>query len=714
MNKKLFVLSLLLGLHFFSWANEGMWIPSLLKKYNIKEMQEMGFRLTAEDIYSVNRNSMKDAVVLFGKGCTGEIVSSDGLLFTNHHCGYGQIQSHSSVEHDYLTNGFWAKSRKEELPNPGLEVRFLDRMDDVSADVFAGTADLTIKEKEEQIRANIERLEKAAETNEFIDAVVKPLFKGNQYFIYVYKVFKDVRLVGAPPSAIGKFGGDTDNWMWPRHTGDFSIFRVYANKNNEPAAYSKTNVPYHPKAHFPVSLNGVQPEDFVMVFGFPGSTDEYLPSYAVDLIMNETDPIRVAIRTEKLGIMKQYMDKDAAVRIKYSAKYASVSNGWKKWQGEINGLKRLDAVKKKERFEAEFSLWVSKSKEAKDTYGAVLPELASVYEEFKPYSRAYHYYSETWYSGTDIIEFIRKVTKTTQQLNEKSETEIEAIKVELQQAADAYFKDYDQATDEAVFVAMMRMLSTDLDAEYLPADFVKLMASYDDAKLLDKVYRKSMFNNKELVDSWIAKLDAKSNIDKDPMVMLNEALATGFADFRASYNNIKQQIAALEKRYMAGIMAMKENERIYPDANNLTMRVSYGKVEGYEPADGVMYKYYTTLGGIMAKDNQDVYDYKVPKRLKELYAGANYGRYALANGELPVAFIASVHTTGGNSGSPAINANGELVGINFDRCWEGTMSDIMFDPERCRNIMVDIRYVLFIIDKFAKSGYLLDEMTIRK
>ncbi|MFV0366303.1 MAG: S46 family peptidase [Mangrovibacterium sp.] len=711
--RKILVLSLLISLGFSSWANEGMWIPSLLKKYNIEEMQKMGFKLTAEDIYSVNHNSMKDAVVLFGRGCTGEMVSNQGLLFTNHHCGYGQIQAHSSVEHDYLTDGFWAKNRKEELSNPGLEVRFLDRMEDVSTLVFAGTEGLSLKEKEAKMKENIAKLEKEAKTNDFVDAVVKPLFKGNQYFIYVYNVFKDVRLVGAPPSAIGKFGGDTDNWMWPRHTGDFSVFRVYANKNNEPAAYAEDNVPYQPKSHFPISLNGVQPEDFVMVFGFPGSTDEYLPSYAVDMLMHQTDPLRVAIRTEKLDVMKQHMDADAEVRIKYSAKYASVANGWKKWQGEINGLKRLDAVNTKERFEADFALWANKSPETKKEYADVLPELDNLYAKFAPLSKAYYYYSETWNSGTDALAFVRKVKQLTKDLAKKTNEEVEDVKTKLQEAADTYFKDYDQATDEAVFVAVMRMLQDGLEADYLPENFSEIMLSYDNTRLLDRIYRKSIFCNQQATNNWIAKLSAKSSIDKDMLVICNDELASGFAQVREPYLNINRQIKVLEKRYMAGIMEMKKDEHIYPDANNLTMRVAYGKVEGYEAVDGVIYKHYTTLSGIIAKDNPEIYDYNVPQQLRDLYNSVDYGNYALADGELPVAFIASIHTTGGNSGSPAINANGELIGINFDRCWEGTMSDIMFDPDRCRNIMVDVRYVLFIIDKFAGAGYLLDEMTLK-
>lgn len=711
MNKKLLTLIFLIALSSQTWANEGMWIPSLLKKYNIEEMQQMGFKLTAEDVYDVNHSSMKDAVVLFGRGCTGEMVSDQGLLLTNHHCGYGQIQAHSSIEHDYLTNGFWAKNNSEELANPGLEVRFLDRMDDVSTSVFAGTESLSLKEKEDKIKENIKKLEADAEKDQFTDAVVKPLFKGNQYFIYVYKVFKDVRLVGTPPSAIGKFGGDTDNWMWPRHTGDFSVFRVYADKDNKPAEYSADNVPYHPKSHFPISLKGIQSQDFVMVFGFPGSTDEYLSSDAVSLLMNQTNPTRVSIRTKKLAIMKQHMDKDVAVRIKYSAKYASTANGWKKWQGEVNGLKRLDAIKKKVSFEHNFSQWASQNA---NSYTHVLPELSKLYKELTPLSNAYYYYLETWYYGTDVMKLARTITSSTKNISSMSPKDITGVKKKLQEAAEAHFKDYDQSTDEDIFLALMHMLNNNLDAQYLSAYFMSIMNKYDDLNLRNKVYRKSILSDQKELNQWIAKLSSKSNINKDPLLKLSNELLSAFNEIKAPYANLMLQIKAQEKEYMAGIMAMNNGKRLYPDANNLTMRVAYGKVEGYKPADGVNYQYYTTLDGIIEKDNPEIYDYDVPQRLHELYETKDYGQYARKDGNLPVAFIASIHTTGGNSGSPAINANGELIGINFDRCWEGTMSDIMFDPNMCRNIMVDIRYVLFTIDKFANAGYLLDEMTINK
>ncbi|MFV0376927.1 MAG: S46 family peptidase [Mangrovibacterium sp.] len=711
--KKLCLVLVLFHLVLFVSADEGMWIPTLLKKYNIDDMQRLGFRLTADDIYSLNSSSMKDAVVLFGRGCTGELVSGEGLLLTNHHCGLGQIQSHSSVEHDYLTDGFWAKSRTEELPNPGLQVRFLDRMEDVSADVFAGTAGLGGQELKDRIRENSTAIETKAKADGRFDAAVKPIFNGNQYFLYVYKVYRDVRLVGAPPSSIGKFGGDTDNWMWPRHTGDFSVFRIYAGKDNEPADYSPDNVPYQSQAFFPVSLKGIQPNDFVMVFGFPGSTDEYLPSYAVDMILNQSDPDRVKIRTRKLDVLRAHMESDPKVRIQYAAKYAIVSNSWKKWQGEIRGLKRLNAVQVKEQFESGFRNWYSQSPDTKARYGNLLPAFEKLYMELMVYDRASNYYTEIVTRGTDIFALAATMPRNTTAWKAVLPEQQAMLKREFLTRVDEHLKNYDQATDEDVFVSLMRMLRADLDPSFLPDEFKTLLDKYNDGQLVEKVYRKSVLANPDKLRALIDKLDEKTilRLQKDPLISLYDQLRGHYqSNIERPFREISSEIEKTQKEYMAAIMEMKQGQALYPDAN-LTLRVAYGNVEAYSPADGTEYQYQTTLKGIMEKDNPEIYDYNVPQRLRDLYAARDYGHYG-ENGELPVAFIASIHTTGGNSGSPAINANGELVGINFDRCWEGTMSDIMFDPDYCRNIMVDIRYVLFTIDKFAGAGYLLNEMKL--
>ncbi len=698
----------------YLYAHEGMWVPTLLDKYNIEEMQQMGFKLTTEDIYSINQNSMKDAVVLFGSGCTGEMVSSEGLLFTNHHCGYSYIQSHSTLENDYLTNGFWAMSKDEELSNPGLKVRFLEYMADVTDSVMAGTDGLEESALSEKIADNIQAIENEASDSTKYEAIVKPLFYGNQYFVYVYKVYTDVRLVGAPPSAIGKFGGDTDNWMWPRHTGDFSVFRVYADENNEPADYSPYNVPYQSKSFLPISLKGVEQNDFVMIYGFPGSTEQYLPSEAVELVMNQSDPDRVKIRTEKLNILSKHMEAEPKVRIQYASKYARASNSWKRWQGEIKGLQRMDALAIKESFENEFQNWYGKNDSLKTIYSELLSNFEEQYSELRDYNRAYNYYSEIVSQGTDVLSLVRSFSQIGKSWSSKDEEDRQQYIEKLQEEIQDHFKNYNLETDQEVFIRLINQLKADLDPIYLPEKFHELLESNTDEGLRKKVYQKSKFTNQEKLLALVGNLnDAKiRKLEKDPIMLMYLDLIDYYrSNIASKYNAIQSEIETLQKTYMAGIMEMKQGQTLYPDAN-LTLRVAYGKVEGYQPLDGVNYKHYTTLKGIVEKDNQDVYDYKVPQRLKDLYQSKDFGDYG-KDGEMPVAFTASVHTTGGNSGSPAINANGELIGLNFDRCWEGTMSDIIFDPDQCRNIMVDVRYVLFLIDKFAGAGYLLDEMQIR-
>jgi hypothetical protein len=700
-----------------SIAKEGMWIPTLLQKYNIEEMQKMGFRLSAEDVYSINNASLKDAVVIFGRGCTGEVISDDGLLITNHHCGYGAVQSHSTVEHDYLTDGFWAMSRKEELSNKNLSVKFLISMEDVTERVLKGvTNDMDENSRKDSIATNMAIVkEEILDSSNYI-AQIKPLFYGNQYFVYVYEEFKDVRLVGAPPSSIGKFGGDTDNWMWPRHTGDFSLFRIYADKDNNPAEYSPDNIPYKPKKFFPISMKGYNKDDFTLIFGYPGTTQEYIPSQGVDLIMNQSDPAKIAIRTVKLNILSADMKEDRAVRIKYASKYARTSNSWKKWKGEIKGLNRLNAVEVKREFENVFANWVAENSIRGEKYGNVLSVFDSLYNEYGPYLNAYDYYNEIIYRGTDIFSLASKIDVFNKAVSSGDSTSKSKASEALNTYIESYYKDYNQTTDEKIFSALLKKYGEDLSPEFLPEFFIKLVPEIEEEKFLKKYYRKSVLADSAAVLKKVAENDIKaiSKIEKDNSFKLYKELKQHYKDsIQPKFLDITRAIKKNQKLYMEAILEMNEGERLMADAN-LTLRVSYGKVEGYTPRDGMEYNYFTTLDGIIEKDNPEIYDYNIPERLREIFRSKEFGNYTNHTGNIPVAFCASNHTTGGNSGSPVLNADGHLIGVNFDRCWEGTMSDIMFDPAMCRNIMIDIRYALFIIDKYAGAGYLLEEMEIIK
>ena len=697
------------------FAVEGMWIPTLLKKYNIEEMQKMGFKLTAEDIYDVNHASLKDAVVLFGSGCTGEVISGDGLLITNHHCGFSQIQKHSSLEHDYLTEGYWAKNRSDELINPGLTVQFLVKMEEVTSDVLKGvTGEMSDEKIKIQIAANIVSLKKdyAGKSGYLVD--VKPLFYGNQYFAYVYEVFKDVRLVGAPPVSIGKFGGDTDNWMWPRHTGDFSLFRIYAGKDNKPAAYSPDNVPYHPKKFFPINLRGIHEGDFTMVFGFPGTTQEYLPSQAVKLLIEKSNPNKVDVRTLKLTIMEQQMASDPKVRIQYAAKYAGVSNAWKKWQGETKGLQQLNAVEMKQKEELEFSKWVSQNPERENKYGQILDNFKKYYAELSEIQIAYDLYNESILRGSDIFTLISKFDLLGQSVSDTAK--FNSLKKSLIEFLPGYLKDYDGATDRRMLPAMLKIYLERVDSKFLPGSLNSRKTDLLTTSFVQSLYNKSVFSDSTKVKSLLSGFDKNSfkKLQKDKLYRLYSNISGYYNQhIDPKYQKISQELLKNQKVFMAAILEMKKGHQLMADAN-LTLRVTYGKIEGFEPMDGVYYQYYTTLKGMIEKQDPNVADYVVPTKLKELYNSRNYGVYANSSGELPIAFCASNHTTGGNSGSPVINANGELIGVNFDRCWEGTMSDVLFDPARCRNISLDIRYALFVIDKFAGAGYLLNEMSLIK
>lgn len=712
--------ALMMLLMFNAFADEGMWLPLLLGNKQA-DMQKNGMKISAEDIYSANHSSLKDAVVLFGRGCTGEFVSSQGLLLTNHHCGYSFIVSHSTVEADYLTNGFWAENKSAELPCKGLTVTLLVYMQDVTAEVLKGVENVSQAEREKIIERNIGEVAAKATEGTHYEAVIKPFYYGNQYFMYVNEVFRDVRLVGAPPSNIGKFGGDTDNWMWPRHTGDFSVFRVYANKNNEPADYSPENVPYVPKKHLKINLNGVKEGDFTFVFGYPGTTRQFLTSDAVDFVQNYDDPARIKLRTEILDVYNRAMNNSAAQRLRYASEVASVANGWKKWQGEVRGLKRLDTKNKKIEFENNFTEWAASSSERTKLYGGVLPALKKTYAESQQARLAYIYINEALLAS-DMMYQALQVSKLANLSKEAKDMEkINAVAENIYKSLKAGFEnDYanHRLVDKEIFVRTMSIYYNDFAKnhyDWLVQDFSKSKKqSIED--YFASVYEASFLTNPKQVEKLLAGYKSKNHkkIESDPAVMLCSRIITAFNEKDgAIISNANAATDSLYRVYVAGIMQMDTIKEFYPDAN-LTLRVAYGNVKSYEPKDGVVYKPYSTIEGIMQKENPEIYDYKVEKKLKQLYSEKDYGRYANEKGEMPVAFIASNHTTGGNSGSPVLDANGDLIGINFDRNWEGTMSDIMYDPSQCRNISLDIRYCLFIIDKFAGAKHLVDEMTIVK
>ena len=685
-------------------ADEGMWIPMLLQR-NEAAMQKAGMHISAQDIYDINHASLKDAVLLFGGGCTGEFVSNEGLLLTNHHCGYSYIVQHSTVAHDYLTNGFWAMNRDQEIPCPGLTVTRLVRMEDVTDRILEGVTDQTTEQDRERIvKKNIAHLCAEAVKGTHYTAVIKPFYYGNQYFMYVNEVFTDVRLVGAPPSNIGKFGGDTDNWMWPRHTGDFSMFRVYVGKDNKPAAYSDENIPYTPLKHMEISLKGVDEGDFTFVFGYPGTTRRYVTHDAVDLAANVENPVRINLRDIRLAHYNAAMQKSPAQRLKYASRVASIANGWKKWQGESLGIERLHGVEQKIEQEEAFQRWA----QDKPQYRDVLDQLEQNYATLREVELEWTYFNEA-VMASDFMNRAFRLWNITNAANDSVAAEWAAT---LLASSEKYFKDFDlhSPVDEAIFIETFAYMW-----EHGFAPFVKENDGNAVTNMLQKVYDKSALNNPKKLKKLLEKKPSKLReaIAEDPAVQLF-AQAYDFCynlDKKAKYNEADDNIQRLMRTYIKGMMEQYPDSNFFPDAN-LTLRVAYGHVQGFKPKDAVYYTPYSTIEGIMEKENPDVYDYRVEPKLKDLWQKKDYGQYANKKGELPVAFIATNHTTGGNSGSPVLNADGQLVGINFDRCWEGTMSDLLFDPNYCRNISLDIRYCLFIIDKFAGARHLVDEMTL--
>lgn len=701
-------------------ADEGMWLPILLNKGTEADMIRLGMKVSAEDIYNVNKPSMKDAVVLFGGGCTAEIISEQGLILTNHHCGYAAIQAHSSIENDYLTKGFWAMSQKEELPNPGLSASILVRMEDVTSRVLKDVTDgMNPEQKNALIEFQISLIEKEAAKNNKYEVMVEPFYYGNQYILVVYEVFNDIRLVGAPPSSIGKFGGDTDNWVWPRHTGDFSLFRIYTDKNNAAADYSETNIPYKPRYSFSISLKGVKPGDFTFVFGYPGQTQEYLYSEAVNRIANFENPANIKMRGLRLAVIKKYMEQNDTVRLQYSSKYFSIENYYKKMIGESNGVKRTDIIRDKQMLEKEFNLWANADDARKAKYGSLMSDFQKTYQEIAPYNLAVEYLYEGGL-GIEFVRFAYAFDKLAELSKGKkvNDEQINKYIERLQAYTESFYKNYNPSIDKEVMAGLLKIYTEGLPDEYIPAQILDAKKAYkgDFQKYTASLFATSILLNKQKTEALLAtyKPSESKEIINDPAYKLAKSIySTYFDKFSSKVDELQARLDELYALYLQGLMEMQPDRRFYPDANS-TLRVSYGQVMGFKPKDAVEYNYFTTLQGVLDKEDPEVYDYTVDEKLKKLYNDKDYGLYADADGSMHVAFVASNHTTGGNSGSPVLNAHGQLIGINFDRVWEGTMSDIVYDPEICRNISLDIRYCLFIIDKFAGAGHLVNEMKLVK
>ena len=685
----------------------------LLEKLNEREMKSLGMKISAKDIYNINSGSLKDAIVSFGGFCTGEIISNKGLVLTNHHCGFDAVQNHSTLEHNYIKDGFWAMNNGEELPNPGLFVTFIVRIEDVTKQVLNGvTSKMSESERQSQVDKNMESLRNIVKKESYQRVLIRGFFENNQYYLFVTETYNDVRLVGAPPSAIGNFGKDTDNWMWPRHTGDFSMFRIYAGKDNKPADYSPDNVPYVPKKSLTISLNGVKEGDFTMVFGFPGRTMEYLPATAVEQIMTVNDPAKIAIREKALSIMDAFMRKDEQIKIQYASKYASIQNSYKKWQGEVLGLTRTNAVGKKKAYEAEFQKRVTANPEWKTNYVNLLQELNSAYAELKPFGYARDYFTEI-ISRIELFTVAGQLTSLVNAYDQGGEVNYQKRRKEVQDFIAGFLPEHNTEVDKKLFAALMKMYVTDQEAQNVSPMMKEKSMSLDFDKLAEKIYQETFLLNAKLVNDKLQLSTAETInfIRSDNAVKLyNDILKTYQTNVQGRLNEIQTRVNKLQRAYMQAQMDVFKEKRFYPDANS-TLRVTYGNVKGYEARDAVKYDFYTYLDGVIEKYKPGDYEFDVPEKLRTLYQNKDYGPYAI-NGKLPVCFIAANHTTGGNSGSPVLDANGYLIGLNFDRVWEGTMSDINYDPTICRNIMVDIRYVLFIIDKFAGAKHLIKEMNL--
>jgi len=704
-----------MGINMAAWANEGMWLPFLIKRLNERDMQEMGLQLTAEELYSINNSSLKDAIINFGNFCTGEVISPNGLVLTNHHCGYDAIQSHSTPENDLLTNGFWAKNYGEELANPGLSATFLLRMDDVTERVLAAVKpEMSETERGNAIRGVIKEIidENDGEEGEY-KVEVKPFFGGNEYYMFVYEVYTDVRLVGTPPEAIGKFGGDTDNWMWPRHTGDFSMFRIYGGPDGKPAEYAEENQPITPKHYLPVNIAGVEDGDFSMIFGYPGSTDRYLTSYGIDHALSVKNQTIVNIREEKLNVMRKHMDADPAVRLQYASKFARVANYWKYFIGQSEQLVNNKVKAQKLAQEASFKAWMNEDPARVEKYGKAFYLIASGFEVLTRTEVARTYFVEAVIQGSEAMASTLPYMMQLRGLLESNPEGAEAMIAELRAGLDDFFRDYNRDLDLEMLATTMSMYYNDVDASQLPDAVKEIGEKYkgDFDKWAAKTFDKSVFDSREEIEAFLDNPSAKV-LDKDPLVQLmSEVYGYYLSSISPERRVAGQDLDAGNRLYIAGLREQSPDAKWYPDAN-FTMRMTYGKVGDYKARDAVHYDYYTTIEGIMEKEDPNNPEFVVPAGLKTIYENKDYGDYANENGEMVICFITDNDITGGNSGSPVINARGELIGTAFDGNWEAMSGDIAFDERLQRTIVTDIRYVLLVIDKLGGAKNIIDELTL--
>jgi len=720
------VLSLALGFSAFSSSlpDEGMWLPMFVERLNYVDMQKMGLHLTADELYSINHSSLKDAIVGLASGsapngyfCTSEVVSGKGLLFTNHHCGFGSIQEHSSVDHDYLTEGFWATKYEEELPNEGMTASFLVRMEDVTQQVLGGLdPKLSEADRTAEIKKITSKLKKDATEDGKYEVALKGFFSGNEYYMFVYRTYKDVRLVGAPPSSIGKFGGDTDNWMWPRQTGDFSILRIYASADGSPAAYSKENVPLETKYHLPISLKGVTKDDFTMIWGYPGSTERFLTSYGISFNVEKSQPALVKIWGKQLETWKADMDASDAIRIKYSSKYFGISNSWKNYIGQIRGLKKLKVADKKRQIETDFMAWVNADPKRMEKYGNCLKDIEAAYQNMSQDVIPLYYAALAGMNGAEIFGLAQEYNVLHGLLEKSSKDKKDVIKTTidgLRESAKNHFKDYNMATDQKTLAALFKLYYTDVPKDQLPAFFAMIEKKYKGNfdKFAADLYAKSIFANETSLNAFLDNPSYKK-LDKDPAYTMMNQLMEFQMKYSSAYRQGASKMSSAERLFIAGLREMNPNKVYYPDANS-TMRMSYGKVLDYYPADAVHYDYVTHLSGVMQKEDPSNEEFIVSQKLKDLYQKKDFGRYG-SNGDLVTCFLTTNDITGGNSGSPVINADGQLIGLAFDGNWEAMSGDIAFEPELQRTICVDIRYVLFVIDKYANAQNIMSELDIKE